>query len=273
MSDILIENLDSRDYTGYYRKKVKRSKNATVESISNGRIIVHANNVTKIDEEIWNEVIAVNGGANTIKDKLNQGRLIVAGGSELSKENKGVSALREASFQRFANLYDKIQSEGGENSKDLVEHINEDGIPSFDMVRANLGDAVDGDTYNAFTVRLKKEIGNGLHEKNLTIPGSSPEPIAPPLPIATDSDNDGEDEIDYDELVETLHEKMEDIIEEDGIGKNGAPKMGNLKELGIEITRDQRDHLMNLYHEKYDEENKEVKKSSKWKSFLGLDKD
>lgn len=240
MSNILIENLDERDYVGHYRRE---GKNGAI-----GHVHLKANNVTRVNDAIWDMLIHVNKGNNTFNSKLQQGRLTIIGGNELANENKSVVDGRELSYARFVGVYKQCQMAGGSGNSEISNFIDDKGIPTLEMSRENLGQQFNGQEYDSFKTRLSQELSSGMHSKTLVIPGFLPPSNDAPDPSTA---SDSEVSVDYNAMVEKLHSNMGDFEINDMLGRNSKPKASAYKQIQMDLSKDERDYVWKLYKEKY----------------------
>lgn len=235
-AQLMIENLDSRNYKGYFRSPVP-GKNQTVINTVN----IVANTVTRVDQDAWDAVTNSNSGKNVINDMLQQQRIIVVGGAELSKENKYSHSMREISYQKFVGVYKQINQSGGKANEEVAPFLDANGLPNFEIAKHNVGN-INKQQYDQFVSRITKELGGGMHTKALVIPGELVDKTAK-VDKSTLSEETGPS---YDSLLADLIEKMPALEEEGGIGRRG-PKKGVLKAAGFELSKDQEKHLWGMY--------------------------
>jgi hypothetical protein len=244
----MIENLDARDYIGYYQIDVPRSERENDIPIIKP-LTLPANNTIRVSEEVWKAVIKTNGGVNTIAEQVRKGRVKVIGSNgELSKENQNAHFESELEYSKFVNVFNIVRDAGGKDNIEFKPFVDDNSIPNFDMIRENMGNAINGEKYNAFKNRLLKELKNGLHKKSLVIPGGTNLENKQPPPKDMGEDKKSKS---IDEYVELLHEKIDYLEDSDGFGNDGRPKLGKLKELGFKINKEQRNDIWNAYTEKY----------------------
>lgn len=241
---ILVENKDDRRYTARYKQPVKGSAKAISKSVN-----FEANEITSIDLDLWEALIATNGGVNVINNKLQQGRLNIIGShGQKSEEIRHNVDSREIEYQKFVNVYKQIQAAGGTNNKELAPFIK-NGMPTFEMARHNLGE-LNKEQYEGFVNRISKECQAGMHQKSLTVPGEQKASQTPEFDKDTISENPETDT--YSEHLAVLEKAMPEILEKDGLSKDKKSfKRGVLEGYGIKISKDEKKHLMSLYLEKH----------------------
>jgi len=236
---LMIENLDSRSYKGYFRSPVPGKDQSVINTVN-----IVANTVTRVDQDAWEAVLKSNNGNNILNSKIQQQRVVVVGGAELSKENKDTLSIRELSYQKFVGVYKQINMSGGSANEEVSPFLDANGLPNFELAKHNIGD-INKQQYDQFVSRITKEVNGGMHNKSIVIPGFVQDKPAK-VDKSTIAKEDTSTELNFDSLLADLIEKMPELEEEGGIGRRG-PKKGVLKAAGFSLSKDQEKHLWSMY--------------------------
>lgn len=255
--NIMVENKLGRDIQGYYRVKTPRASKSIINAPTTKPIVLHANKVNAVDKEVWEEVINVNNGVNTIAVELQQGNLAVVGGADLSEENKHANNQVHTGYHDFVTLFKICRSNGGKSSPELAPYVDGAGIPTLEMARGNLGSSLNAEQYNGMVDRLKTEIAGGMHKKTIVIPGIDITGIKSTVETTASKEGDkvGTQGRDYSELVTKLEENIKTMFINEKAPKKNIPGVAMLKQYGIEVNREERDVLWAEFLKKEGNEN------------------